>query len=98
MSAGRIRVLLADPGLDDEDRAAGALARALRDAGMEVVYTAGALSAEQVVRIAIQEDVDAVGVPPEVVTGSRNGLEDVHVFAVDLPADEAAEAVRNGIG
>ncbi len=56
-----IRVLIAKPGLDGHDRGAKVLARAMRDAGMEVVYTGLRQTPEQIVEAAIQEDVDAVG-------------------------------------
>ena len=58
---GKIRVLIAKPGLDGHDRGAKVVARALRDAGMEVVYTGLRQSPEQIVAAAAQEDVDAVG-------------------------------------
>ena len=58
----RIRVLIAKPGLDGHDRGAKVIARALRDAGMEVVYTGIRQTPEQIVNAAIQEDVDVVGV------------------------------------
>ncbi len=57
----RIRVLVAKPGLDGHDRGAKVVARALRDAGMEVIYTGLRQSPEQIVAAAAQEDVDAVG-------------------------------------
>jgi methylmalonyl-CoA mutase C-terminal domain/subunit len=57
----RIRVLVAKPGLDGHDRGAKVVARALRDAGMEVVYTGLRQSPEQIVAAAAQEDVDAIG-------------------------------------
>jgi methylmalonyl-CoA mutase C-terminal domain/subunit len=57
----KIRVLIAKPGLDGHDRGAKIVARALRDAGMEVVYTGLHQTAEQVVKTAIQEDVDVIG-------------------------------------
>jgi methylmalonyl-CoA mutase cobalamin-binding domain/chain len=57
----RIRVLIAKPGLDGHDRGAKVVARALRDAGMEVIYTGLRQSPEQIVAAAAQEDVDAVG-------------------------------------
>jgi methylmalonyl-CoA mutase, C-terminal domain len=61
MSDRRIRVLIAKPGLDGHDRGAKVIARALRDAGMEVVYTGLRQTSEMIVTAAIQEDVDAVG-------------------------------------
>jgi methylmalonyl-CoA mutase C-terminal domain/subunit len=57
----RIRVLIAKPGLDGHDRGAKIVARALRDAGMEVIYTGLRQSPEQIVTAAVQEDVDAIG-------------------------------------
>lgn len=61
MSERRIRVLIAKPGLDGHDRGAKIVARALRDAGMEVIYTGLHQTPEQIVETAIQEDVDIVG-------------------------------------
>ena len=67
-----IRVLMAKPGLDGHDRGAKVVARALRDAGMEVVYTGLRQSPEQIVRAAIQEDVDMVGL--SCLSGAHNSL------------------------
>jgi methylmalonyl-CoA mutase C-terminal domain/subunit len=61
MSEKKIRVLVAKPGLDGHDRGAKVVARALRDAGMEVIYTGLHQTPEQVVEAAIQEDVDIIG-------------------------------------
>ncbi|MEF2278102.1 cobalamin B12-binding domain-containing protein [Deinococcus sp. YIM 134068] len=61
MEDRRIRVLIAKPGMDGHDRGAKVVARALRDAGMEVVYTGLRQTAEMIVNAAIQEDVDAIG-------------------------------------
>jgi methylmalonyl-CoA mutase C-terminal domain/subunit len=61
MDDKRIRVLVAKPGLDGHDRGAKVIARALRDAGMEVIYTGLRQTPEQIVAAALQEDVDAVG-------------------------------------
>jgi methylmalonyl-CoA mutase C-terminal domain/subunit len=61
MSERRIRVLIAKPGLDGHDRGAKVVARALRDAGMEVIYTGLHQTPEQIVETAIQEDVDFIG-------------------------------------
>ncbi|MDT7594403.1 MAG: isobutyryl-CoA mutase small subunit [Pseudonocardiales bacterium] len=58
---GRIRVVIAEPGLDGPDRGAEVVARALRDAGMEVIYTGLHQTPEQIVQTALQEDADAVG-------------------------------------
>ena len=61
MTENKIRVLIAKPGLDGHDRGAKIVARALRDAGMEVIYTGLHQTAEQIVETAIQEDVDHIG-------------------------------------
>lgn len=59
---GKIRILIAKPGLDGHDRGAKVIARAFRDAGMEVIYTGLRQTPEQIVTAAIQEDVDVIGV------------------------------------
>jgi methylmalonyl-CoA mutase, C-terminal domain len=61
-TTGRLRVVVAKPGLDGHDRGAKIIARALRDAGMEVIYTGLHQTPEQIVETAIQEDADAVGI------------------------------------
>src|SRR6266404_4263726 len=61
MTEKKIRVLIAKPGLDGHDRGAKVIARALRDAGMEVIYTGLRQTPEQIVTAAIQEDVDVIG-------------------------------------
>ncbi|OGL48927.1 MAG: methylmalonyl-CoA mutase [Candidatus Schekmanbacteria bacterium RBG_13_48_7] len=68
----KIRVLIAKPGLDGHDRGAKVVARALRDAGMEVIYTGIRQSPEQVVNAALQEDVDIVGL--SILSGAHNYL------------------------
>ncbi|MGH3938298.1 MAG: cobalamin B12-binding domain-containing protein [Pseudonocardiaceae bacterium] len=70
--SGRIRVVVAKPGLDGHDRGAKVVARALRDAGMEVVYTGLHQTPEQIVETAIQEDADAVGL--SVLSGAHMTL------------------------
>ena len=86
------RILIAKPGLDGHDRGAKVVARALRDAGYEVIYTGLRQTPEQIVAAAIQEDVDVVGMSilsgahnvllPEVTDGlRREGAEDILVFA-----------------
>ena len=72
MSKEKIRVLIGKPGLDGHDRGAKVVARALRDAGMEVIYTGLHRSAEEIVETAIQEDVDAVGL--SVLSGAIDGF------------------------
>lgn len=72
MSEKRIRVLVAKPGLDGHDRGAKIIARALRDAGMEVIYTGLRQTPEMIAAAALQEDVDAVGV--SILSGAHNTL------------------------
>ncbi len=72
VSAGRIRVVVAKPGLDGHDRGAKVVARALRDAGMEVIYTGLHQTPEQIVETAIQEDADCVGL--SVLSGAHMAL------------------------
>src|SRR5271156_2212185 len=72
MAKGKIRVLIGKPGLDGHDRGAKVVARALRDAGMEVIYTGLHRSPEEIVETAIQEDVDAIGL--SVLSGAHMTL------------------------
>jgi methylmalonyl-CoA mutase C-terminal domain/subunit len=72
VAAGPIRVVVAKPGLDGHDRGAKVIARALRDAGMEVIYTGLHQTPEQVVDTAIQEDADAIGL--SILSGAHNTL------------------------
>lgn len=72
MSENRIRVLVAKPGLDGHDRGAKVVARSLRDAGMEVIYTGLRQTPEQIVAAAIQEDVDVVAM--SLLSGAHNHL------------------------
>ena len=71
-SSRKIRVLVAKPGLDGHDRGAKVIARALRDAGMEVIYTGLRQTPEMIAAAALQEDVDAVGV--SILSGAHNTL------------------------
>jgi methylmalonyl-CoA mutase C-terminal domain/subunit len=71
-TSGRIRVVVAKPGLDGHDRGAKVVARALRDAGMEVIYTGLHQTPEQIVETAVQEDADAVGL--SVLSGAHMAL------------------------
>jgi methylmalonyl-CoA mutase, C-terminal domain len=108
MSA-RIRVVVAKPGLDGHDRGAKVVARALRDAGMEVIYTGLHQTPEQIVETAIQEDADAVGISilsgahmtlvPKILTLLKEqGAEDVLVVVGGtIPADDIAELKRLGV-
>ena len=107
MSERKIRVVVAKPGLDCHDRGAKIVARALRDAGVEVIYTGLHQTPEQVVATAIQEDADAIGL--SVLSGAHNylfkrvlellrdnGAADVVVFGGGIipPADiEALKAI-----
>lgn len=72
MNERRIRVLVAKPGLDGHDRGAKVIARALRDAGMEVIYTGLRQTPEMIASAALQEDVDAVGI--SILSGAHNTL------------------------
>ena len=72
MGERRIRVLVAKPGLDGHDRGAKIVARALRDAGMEVIYTGLRQTPEQIASAALQEDVDAVGI--SILSGAHNTI------------------------
>ena len=103
-----IRVLVAKPGLDGHDRGAKVVARALRDAGMEVVYTGLHQTPEQVVEAAIQEDVDIIGL--SVLSGAHmtifpricellkeNNAEDIMVMGGGIiPNDDLKELLDNG--
>jgi methylmalonyl-CoA mutase C-terminal domain/subunit len=108
MSA-RIRVVVAKPGLDGHDRGAKVVARALRDAGMEVIYTGLHQTPEQVVETAIQEDADAVGL--SILSGAHmtlfkrvmellneRGVDDIVVFGGGIiPDADLPELARLGV-
>ena len=83
MSEKKIRVLIAKPGLDGHDRGAKVVARALRDAGFEVIYTGLRQSPEQIVAAAIDEDVDAVGL--SLLSGAHNYLFRTYLHAAESP-------------
>ncbi len=101
--------MIAKPGLDGHDRGAKIIARSLRDAGMEVIYTGLHQTPEQIVETAIQEDADAVGISilsgahmtlvPRIVDGLRaNDAEDVLVVVGGtIPPDDADELKRRGV-
>ena len=72
ISSPPIRVLVAKPGLDGHDRGAKVIARALRDAGMEVIYTGLRQTPEMIVNAAIQEDVDCIGL--SILSGAHNAI------------------------
>ena len=107
--SGRIRVVVAKPGLDGHDRGAKVVARALRDAGMEVIYTGLHQTPEQIVETTIQEDADAVGL--SVLSGAHMTLfrrvvellrerdaEDVVVFGGGIiPADDFGPLAELGV-
>ena len=104
-SAKPVRVLIAKPGLDGHDRGAKVVARGLRDAGMEVIYTGLFQTAEQIVNVAIQEDVDVIGLSilhgahntlvPEVLTlMKKNGIEDAIVLLGGIIPKEDAEKLK----
>ena len=107
--AHTIRVVVAKPGLDGHDRGAKIIARALRDAGMEVIYTGLHQTPEQIVETAIQEDADAVGISilsgahmtlvPRILELLReNGAEDVLVVVGGTnPADDAEDLKKLGV-
>lgn len=107
--AEKIRVLIAKPGLDGHDRGAKVVARALRDAGMEVIYTGLRQTPEQVAEAAIQEDVDLVGLSclsgahmtlfPRVVDILRaEGANDIIVFGGGIiPEEDEAELLGKGM-
>jgi len=108
-STRKVRVLIAKPGLDGHDRGAKVVARALRDAGMEVIYTGLRQSPEQIVEAAIQEDVDVVGLSvlsgahmtlfPRVVDLLRKeGAKDVVVLGGGIiPETDAKELRKRGL-
>jgi methylmalonyl-CoA mutase C-terminal domain/subunit len=88
MTDRKIRVLVAKPGLDGHDRGAKVIARALRDAGMEVIYTGLRQTPEQIVAAAIQEDVDVIGL--SILSGAHNVL---FPEVMRLLKEEDAEAI-----
>ncbi|MCY7349023.1 MAG: cobalamin B12-binding domain-containing protein [Pyrinomonadaceae bacterium] len=109
MNERKIRVLVAKPGLDGHDRGAKIIARALRDAGMEVIYTGLRQTPEMIASAALQEDVDAVGISilsgahntlcPRIVNLLReNGMDDTLVLVGGIVPQEDIPALKaNGI-
>ncbi|MGH2786314.1 MAG: cobalamin B12-binding domain-containing protein [Actinomycetota bacterium] len=106
MPQGRARILVAKPGLDGHDRGIKVVARALRDAGMEVIYTGLHQTPEQIASAAIQEDVDAVGLSclsgahmtlfPKVVELIREqGGNDILVFGGGIIPDQDIPALKD---
>jgi methylmalonyl-CoA mutase C-terminal domain/subunit len=105
MAQRRIRVLVAKPGLDGHDRGAKIVARALRDAGFEVIYTGLHQTPEQIVATAVQEDVDAVGL--SVLSGAHTylftrvldllkekGADDIAVFGGGIIPQDDIQALK----
>jgi methylmalonyl-CoA mutase C-terminal domain/subunit len=109
MSDRKIRVLVAKPGLDGHDRGAKVIARALRDAGMEVIYTGLRQTPEMIAAAAVQEDVDAVGISilsgahktlcPRIVDLLReSGMDDTLVLVGGIvPTEDIADLKAKGI-
>jgi methylmalonyl-CoA mutase C-terminal domain/subunit len=109
MSERKIRVVVAKPGLDGHDRGAKVVARALRDAGFEVIYTGLHQTPEQIVATATQEDADAIGL--SVLSGAHNhlfkrvlellrekGAQDIIVFGGGIiPPEDAAALKAQGV-
>lgn len=108
-STRKIRVLIAKPGLDSHDRGAKVVARALRDAGMEVIYTGLRQTPEQIAETALQEDVDVIGL--SILSGAhktlfprimdllkQKDLMDVMVFAGGIiPEEDVPELKKLGV-
>jgi methylmalonyl-CoA mutase C-terminal domain/subunit len=109
MEERKIRVLVAKPGLDGHDRGAKVISRALRDAGMEVIYTGLRQTPEMIAEAALQEDVDVVGlsilsgahmalVPRVIDQLKTNGLDHVHIFVGGIiPEKDAASLMSLGV-
>ena len=109
MQKKKIRVLVAKPGLDSHDRGAKVVARALRDAGMEVIYTGLRQTPEQIVETVLQEDVDVLGLsilsgahmtlfPKIVDLMKQKGIDDVLVFAGGIiPKEDGLSLKKLGI-
>ncbi len=109
MSERKVRVVVAKPGLDGHDRGAKIVARALRDAGFEVIYTGLHQTPEQIVATAVQEDADAIGL--SVLSGAHNylfkrvidllkekGADDVVVFGGGIiPPEDVAALKEMGV-
>lgn len=106
MSAN-VRILVAKPGLDGHDRGVKVIARALRDAGFEVIYTGLHQTPEMIVAAAIQEDVDAIGVSsmsgahmtalPKIIDElGRQSASDITLFAGGIIPDKDGEALKAG--
>ena len=105
MREKKIRVVVAKPGLDSHDRGAKVIARAFRDAGMEVIYTGLRQTPEQIVETALQEDVDVIALsilsgahmtlfPKVMELVKERGLDDVLVFAGGIIPEEDIPALK----
>ncbi len=106
----KIRVLIAKPGLDGHDRGAKVVARALKDAGMEVIYTGLHKTVEEIVEIALQEDVDVIGLsilsgahmtyfPKILKLMKEKGLDDVLLFGGGIiPEEDKKKLKEMGVG
>jgi methylmalonyl-CoA mutase, C-terminal domain len=109
MTEKKIRVLIAKPGLDGHDRGAKVVARALRDAGMEVIYTGLRQTPEMIAEAALQEDVQFVGlsilsgahmalVPRVIDLVKANGQKDVHIFVGGIiPEEDIPDLEKMGV-
>ena len=102
---GKIRILIAKPGLDGHDRGAKVVARALRDAGYEVIYTGLRRTPQEIARMAVEEDVNVVGLSllsgahnelfPAVISElKKSGLNDVVVFGGGVIPDEDVDFLK----
>ncbi len=109
MSERRLRILIAKPGLDGHDRGAKIIARALRDAGAEVIYTGLHQTPEMIVEAALQEDVDAIGLsilsgahmtlfPAVLDLLAQRGVDDLPIFGGGIvPPEDIAELEQLGV-
>ena len=109
MAEKKLRVLIAKPGLDGHDRGAKVIARALRDAGMEVIYTGLRQSPEMIAEAALQEDVNVIGlsilsgahlvlVPKVAELVKANGQKDVKIFVGGIiPDEDIPELLKSGV-
>jgi methylmalonyl-CoA mutase C-terminal domain/subunit len=108
MAERKLRILVAKPGLDGHDRGAKIIARALRDAGMEVIYTGLHQTPEMIVNAAIQEDVDAIGmsimsgahmtlIPAVIDLLKQSKAEDIRVFGGGIIPDDDIPRLK-GLG
>jgi methylmalonyl-CoA mutase C-terminal domain/subunit len=95
MAQKRLRVLVAKPGLDGHDRGAMVVARALRDAGMEVIYTGLRQTPEMIAESALQEDVDIVGL--SILSGAHMGLVPRVIELLHQQGQEEVKVILGGI-